>query len=67
MQVGDGSLTLEDWYKGTKYQLNSVGFADSPVWTKAGVNDTQAAIEGTESSDAIYDFGGNDYCGLPTR
>jgi hypothetical protein len=45
MQAGDGSLTLEDWYKGAKYQLSSVEFADSTVWTKADVNDIAAGTK----------------------
>jgi Ca2+-binding RTX toxin-like protein len=45
MQAGDGSLTLEDWYKGAKYQLASVEFADSTVWTKADVNDIAAGTK----------------------
>jgi Ca2+-binding RTX toxin-like protein len=64
-----GQVTVEKWLSGSSYQLSEVKFADGTVWTKADVNDMQAAIEGsasadtitgTSSNDAIYGLAGSD-------
>ncbi|MDR3279303.1 MAG: hypothetical protein LBT23_02220, partial [Synergistaceae bacterium] len=52
------SLTIQNWYSGSDYQLTKIEFADGTVWSRAQINAMTPVLRGSDGNDTLTGFNG---------